>query len=124
MTVMALALAHAREHNCDALEGLCVYDSSDEVVGWIGQVMDDTGHPCEHMGMGDDGYTSCWSSSEISRLRDENAKLRELAERLRIYVEYSCDKCWVSGDARTCGMHGCVTHRTCEMLQEMGIGVD
>ena len=81
MTVMALVLAHAREHNCDALEGLCVYDSSDEVVGWIGQAMDGAGHPCEHMGMGDEGYTSCWSSSEISRLRAENAKLRWLVGR-------------------------------------------
>ena len=75
---MALALARAREDDCDALEGSPVYDSIGERVGWVGQVLEESGYPCEHMGMGDEGYTSCWSSSEISRLREKNEKLREL----------------------------------------------
>ena len=36
------------------------------------------GAPCEWNKMGSDGYPFCASSTEIMRLREQNAKLREL----------------------------------------------
>ena len=109
MIVMALASARAREDECDTLEGHAMYDSSGEVVGWLGQVMEESGYPCEHMGMGDEGYTSCWSSSEISRLKEENARLRELAETL-----------WMAGDYRAFVGRA----ELAERLHEAGIEVE
>lgn len=50
----------------------------EELVGWLGCPLPTNGYPCEHMGMGDEGSTACWSSTEINRLREENDKLREL----------------------------------------------
>lgn len=41
------------------------------------------GAPCEWNKMGSDGYPFCASATEIMRLRDENAKLRELVQNLR-----------------------------------------
>lgn len=77
-TIIAMTLAKEREEERDFLEGESVFDGGGELLGWLGQVMDDEGYPCEFMGMGDLGYTSCHSATEVMRLRAENAKLREL----------------------------------------------
>ena len=121
MTVMALALAHTRENECDTLEGHIVYDSGGEVVGWLGQVMDESGYPCEYMGMGGEGYTSCWSSSEISRLREENAKLREL-----VGLMDGRDvllPCWRGCDA-DCRFYDGTCERIGTLMGELGFEVD
>jgi hypothetical protein len=90
--------------------------------------MDESGYPCEHMGMSDEGYTSCWSSSEIVRLREENAKLRELAtEVIRLMQADGPDcglckhysECWTS-DAMNYSPSGCVI---CNEARDLGIEV-
>jgi len=115
MTVMALTLAHTRENECDTLEGHAMYDSSGEVVGWLGQVMDESGYPCEYMGMGGEGYTSCWSSSEISRLRAENAKLKALVRDMYTCINHvtGTDVHW---DCTTCPLDGT---RECDFEGQM-----
>jgi len=48
------------------------------------------GAPCEWNKMGSDGYPFCASSTEVMRLREQNAKLRELlAETLMDVHEYA-----------------------------------
>jgi len=61
----------------------------DELVGWLGCPLPTSGYPCEHMGMGDEGSTACWSATEINRLREENSKLRALLSDALIVMEFS-----------------------------------
>lgn len=49
------------------------------------------GAPCEWNKMGSDGYPFCASSTEVMRLREQNAKLRKAVE-------------YLYGFAKTCGV--------------------
>lgn len=60
----------------------------EELVGWLGCPLPTNGYPCEHMGMGDEGSTACWSATEINRLREENNILRKLVAEI---YEDQCD---------------------------------
>ena len=53
------------------------------------------GGQAEFMGMGDLGYTSCYSATEVMRLQAENAKLRELVKAAWgcIHTGASCSDC-------------------------------
>lgn len=55
-----------------------VYNSNGEIVGWTGGEVPEYGHPCEFNVLNDEGFTACASSTTVSRLRREDAKLREL----------------------------------------------
>jgi len=46
------------------------------------------GAPCEFNKMGSDGYPFCASSTEVMRLREQNAELRELVRDMA--CEYEC----------------------------------
>lgn len=48
----------------------------EECVGWLGDELPDRGHPCEFAGLAGDGAVYC--TADDSKLRAENAKLREL----------------------------------------------
>ena len=87
----------------------------------MGQVMEESGYPCEHMGMGDEGYTSCWSSSEILRLREENAKLRELVGLMD--VRDVLLPCWRGCDA-DCRFYGSHCKRIGTLMGELGFEVN
>ena len=75
----------AERWNLDQFTRTPIYihgEVDDELVGWLEGQLPTNGYPCEHMGMGDEGNTACWSATEINRLRDENAKLLEENKRL------------------------------------------
>ena len=59
---------------------LAVLNAHGDVIGWAGGEVPESGHPCEHNVMDDEGFTLCASSSEIMRLRQENARLRDLLQ--------------------------------------------
>lgn len=55
------------------------------------------GAPCEWNKMGSDGYPLCASSTEVMRLREQSAKLRELVHmmlRVAGIAEYATDAEW------------------------------
>lgn len=56
-----------------------VFNAHGETIGWTGGEVPEYGHPCEFNALGDEGFASCASSVTVNRLRDENAKLLELA---------------------------------------------
>lgn len=70
------------------------------------------GAPCEWNKMGSDGYPFCASSTEVMRLREQNAKLRELVKHLRectrhntcAVCEYADDACDFDYDMRELGI--------------------
>jgi len=53
------------------------------------------GAPCEFNKMGSDGYPFCASSTEVMRLREQNAELRELVRAAWrcIHTGASCSDC-------------------------------
>ena len=71
---------------------------------------EDFNEGCEFQKVGSDGYPFCASSTEIMRLRDENAKLRELVRDMCewAYVDSSCD----------------LEDRFADRTRELGIEVD
>ena len=48
------------------------------------------GAPCEWNKIGSDGYPFCASSTEVMRLREQNAKLRELVRDMYKSMDVSC----------------------------------
>lgn len=71
----------AERENLEQFTGTPIYihgEAGEELVGWLGCPLPTNGYPCEHMGMGDEGSTACWSATEINRLREENDILRKL----------------------------------------------
>ena len=59
------------------------------------------GAPCEWNKMGSDGYPFCASSTEVMRLRDQNAKLREYITRLeQANIVLDSDNCDLRNDMR------------------------
>ena len=78
---------------------------------------------CEFHKMGSDGYPFCASSTEIMKLRNENAKLRKLARGLNWCTENAkipsaeCEHCPL-GDTEDGEL-------SCEkLMRELGIEVD
>ena len=56
------------------------------------------GAPCEWNKIGSDGYPFCASSTEVMRLREQNAKLRELVRHLRECTRHNvCAACKYAG---------------------------
>lgn len=53
-------------------------------VGWLGDELPDRGHPCEFAGLAGDGAVYC--TADDSKLRAENAKLRELVVRMYYWM--------------------------------------
>lgn len=68
------------------------------------------GAPCEWNKMGSDGYPFCASSTEVMRLREQNAKLRELVKRYHNLVN-GTDELWS-------------WQSVYEQLRELGVEVD
>ena len=70
---------------------------------------------CEFHKVGSDGYPFCASSTEIMRLRDENAKLRELVRDM--WHEGMCE-CGSRGKCASC------EYGYPDRMRDLGIGVD
>ena len=70
------------------------------------------GAPCEWNKMGSDGYPFCASSTEVMRLREQNAKLRELVKHMH--------RCYVRG--HDWGPYGAPEKRWVEeQMRELGV---
>lgn len=66
---VTLTLDPKHESEYGEYANLPVFDSHGNIIGWVGGEVPESGHPCEFNVMGDDGFTSCHSSTEIMRLR-------------------------------------------------------
>jgi len=77
--VVTLTLNPSHESKYGEYTNLPVFDAHGNIIGYAGGEVTEHGHPCEFKVIGDEGFTSCVSSSEILRLRDENAELRKVA---------------------------------------------
>ena len=72
------------------------------------------GAPCEWNKMGSDGYPFCASSTEVMRLREQNAKLRDLMCDMYRSMDASCQ----FGHAIPAGMMAHIKNRV------IGLGVE
>ena len=83
------------------------------------------GAPCEWNKMGSDGYPFCASSTEVMRLREQNAKLRELVQDMwEGYNDPRCEECHLKdtptcADCPICAREAAVIDR----MRELGIEV-
>ena len=57
-----------------------VYNFDGDIIGHPGGEVPESGHPCEFNTLGDEGFTSCASSTAVNKLREENKELRDLVE--------------------------------------------
>jgi len=84
------------------------------------------GAPCEWNKMGSDGYPFCASSTEVMRLREQNAKLRELVQDMwEGYNDPRCEECHLKdtptcADCPICAREAAVIDR----MRELGMEVD
>lgn len=76
--VVALVLERGEYENYGEYANLPVYNAHGNIVGWTGGELPESGYVCEHAVLDEEGFLACHSSSEVVKLRDDNAKLREL----------------------------------------------
>ena len=126
----------AERWNLDQFTRTPIYihgEVDDELVGWLEGQLPTNGYPCEHMGMGDEGNTACWSATEINRLRDENDKLRKLVQDMYACISYANERRdWhdFERDALGCGMSCTVNGESCglcvlvDRMRELGVEVE
>ena len=82
---------------------------------------EDFNEGCEFQKVGSDGYPFCASSTEIMRLRDENAKLREL---VRDYDKVLDDAVYVWGTVADFLGYGRKYDALHDRMRDLGIEVD
>ena len=129
-----VALVLSKYENYGEYANLPVYNAHGDLVGWTGGELPESGHVCEHAVLDGEGFPSCHSSSEIVKLRAENAKLRELAERAWKSAERLCQA--FDGPCRDDGVtiykpcpmgerdEECIYGQLKRDLRELGIEVD
>lgn len=80
------------------------------------------GAPCEWNKMGSDGYPFCASSTEVMRLREQNAKLRELLQDYHRYEHEDCHSCRYFNECRADESGRCIAPmRLGERYRELGV---
>ena len=102
-----------------------LYSMSDQVAGFVGDELPDSGYLCEFMGAAD-GSFACHSASEIVRLKTDNAKLRELVRDMwEGYMDPPCEGCQLKdtptcADCPICAREAMVIDRMRELGVEVG----
>ena len=127
--VVALVLSEYENYGEHA--NLPVYNANGNLVGWTGGELPGSGHVCEHAALDGEGFPACYSSSEIVKLRDENAKLRELVKDMFPFAEVGVDDTCVA--RRCCLFDQCtddaggkcaIEQYMLDRMWELGVEVD
>ena len=125
--VVTLTLNPSHESKYGEYANLPVFDAHGNTIGYAGGEVPEHGHPCEFKVIGDEGFTSCASSSEILRLRDENAKLHDALKALMVGTNAElcadrdaaqCRECPMRHDDVSCTVADAMELLGCDMYGE------